>query len=92
MWFRRKTAETQLNVELRYHFERLVREFIAAGMEPGEARRQAQLEFGGVEQIMEECRDVRGLWLEDLGKDLRYAARSGIHPSEIPPQAGANQI
>ena len=36
----------------------------------------AQLEFGGVEQIKEECRDVRGRWLEDLGKDLHYAART----------------
>jgi predicted permease len=87
MWFRKKradrpggqthlTSEARLNAELRYHFERLVRESIAAGIEPGEARRRAQLEFGGVEQIKEECRDVRGRWLEDLGKDLRYTTRT----------------
>jgi predicted permease len=74
MWFR--TSEARLNAELRYHFERLVRESIEAGMPPAEARRRAQLEFGGVEQIKEECRDVRGRWLEDLGKDLRYTART----------------
>ena len=65
-----------MDAELRYHFERLVRESIAAGIDPAEARRRAQLEFGGIEQIKEECRDVRGRWLEDLGKDLRYAVRT----------------
>lgn len=76
MWFRRKNRDRPLDAELRYHFERLVRESIAAGIDPGEARRRAQLEFGGMEQIKEECRDVRGRWLEDLGKDLRYAVRT----------------
>ena len=71
MWFRRN-----LDSELRYHFERLVRDSIAAGMTPEQARRQARLEFGGMEQIKEECLDVRGRWLEDLGKDLHYAART----------------
>ena len=62
--------------ELRYHFDRLVREYIATGMDPDEARRRTRLEFGGVEQIKEECRDMRGRWLEDFGKDLRYAVRT----------------
>jgi predicted permease len=75
MRFRRKTAEAQLNAELLHHFESLVRDFAAAGMDPAGARRRAQLEFGGVEQIKEECRDVHGRWLEDLGKDLRYTVR-----------------
>ena len=76
MWFGRKTSEAQLNSELRYHFEKLVCDFVAAGIPPEEARRRARLEFGGVEQIKEECRDVRGRWLEDLGKDLRYTVRT----------------
>jgi predicted permease len=75
MWFRKK-AEAGLDAELRYHFERLVRESIAAGIGPDEARRRARLEFGGVEAIKEECRDVRRHWLEDFDKDLRYAART----------------
>src|SRR5260370_11109355 len=75
MWFR-KTVEACLDTELRYHFERLVRESIASGMEPGEARRRARLEFGGVEQIKEDCRDVHGPWLENFGKGLRYTART----------------
>ena len=39
--------------------------------------------FGGVEQIKEECRDVRGVrFLEDLWQDLRYSLRMLVkHPS-----------
>ena len=76
MWFRKKWTEALLDAELRFHFDKLVRDSIAAGMDPSEARGRAQLEFGGVEQIKEECRDVRGRWLEDFGQDLRYAART----------------
>jgi predicted permease len=76
MWLRKKPAEASLDKELRYHFERLVRDSIAAGVEPDEARRRARLEFGGIEQVKEECRDVQGRWLEDFGQDLRYAART----------------
>jgi putative ABC transport system permease protein len=76
MWLGRKTFEARLSAELRYHFESLVRDFETAGVPPEEARRRARLEFGGVEQIKEECRDVRGRWLEDLWKDLRYTSRT----------------
>ena len=76
MWIRKKPFEASLDKELRYHFESLVRDFIAGGVEPVEARRRARLEFGGVDQIKEECRDVQGRWLEDFGGDLRYTART----------------
>src|SRR3954468_9568513 len=76
MWFRKDNPEARLDGELRYHFEKLVRDFVAEGVAPEEARRRARLEFGGMEQIKDECRDVRGRWLEDFGKDLRYAART----------------
>src|SRR5579872_3910334 len=75
MWFR-KPLEASLDRELRYHFDRLVRDFIAAGVPREEARRRARLEFGGIEQIKEECRDAEGRWLEDFFKDLRYTART----------------
>jgi hypothetical protein len=75
MWFRKKWSERHLDAELRYHFERMVQDAIAAGQSPEEARRLARLEFGGLEQIKEECRDTQGRWLEDFLNDLRYAAR-----------------
>src|SRR5215472_700617 len=76
MWFRKKKAESELNAELRYHLKRQVRDFVEAGMKPAEAQRLARLEFGCMEQVKKECRDVRGRWLEDIGQDLRYAART----------------
>ncbi len=75
MWFRRDQSEKQMHAELRYHYERLIRDSIAAGIDAEEARRLARLEFGGMEQIKEECRDARGRWLEDFGKDLVYTGR-----------------
>jgi predicted permease len=75
--FRRKRAEARLDAEILFHIETQIRDHIAAGMTPEEARRRARLAFGGPEQIKEECRDARGVrWLEDLLHDLRYASRT----------------
>src|ERR1041385_2068553 len=47
------------------------------GMTPEEARRQAHIQLGGVEQIQQVAHDHRGLpWLEVFGRDLRYASRT----------------
>ena len=47
------------------------------GMTLEEARRQAHIRLGGVEQVQQVVRDHRGLpWLEVVGRDLRYAART----------------
>ena len=72
-----KNPEDRLNAELEFHVERLIRDYIAAGMDPNEAKRRAALEFGGIEGTKESCRDVRGLrWLRDLPRDLRFALRT----------------
>src|ERR1700688_3791209 len=73
--FRNQRA-TRLHDEIQYHRDRLIEDSIAAGLTRGEAERRAFLEFGGVPQIEEAVRDVRGRWLEDLAKDLRYAFRT----------------
>src|ERR1051326_7064176 len=50
---------------------------LRAGMTPEEARRQARIRLGGVEQIQQVVRDRTGLpWLEVFGRDLRYASRT----------------
>jgi predicted permease len=73
---RRNTTEKELGSELRFHIERQVEENIAAGMTPQEARRAAAREFGGMEQVKEECRDTRRVnYLENLAKDVRYGLR-----------------
>jgi hypothetical protein len=74
--FRRNTAEKELGSELRFHIECQVEENIAAGMTAQEARRAAKREFGGVEQVKEECRDTRRVnYIENLIKDIRYGVR-----------------
>ena len=73
---RRGRAEDDLDAELRDHVERQVADYVRAGLSAREARRRARLEFGGLDQVKELCRDVRRTrWLEDLGRDLRYAVR-----------------
>ena len=69
-------VETELDDELRAHRELQVEKYVKAGMPRSEAIRRARLEFGGIEQIKEECREARGVNLmETLVQDLRYAFR-----------------
>lgn len=75
--FRKNEHERQLDTELRFHFDSLVAENLRAGMSEAEARRKARLEFGGLDQVKEECRDSWGMrWLEDIYRDMRFAVRS----------------
>ena len=79
-WFQRlsKTGrmEKELDAELRFHFETQVADKIQAGQTEAEARRATRLEFGGLEQIKEDCRESRGtLWLVSIVQDLRFGAR-----------------
>jgi len=79
LW-RRSRLEAQLERELRFHLEQHAADFVARGLSPAEARRRAQLELGGAEQVKEGCRDARGTrWLEDLWQDARYAVRTLRH-------------
>jgi predicted permease len=75
-FFRRKFTEKHLDAELRFHLEQQIADYVAAGMKPEEARRRARLEFGGIDQLKEECRDVGAAhFLEILIQDLRYGLR-----------------
>jgi putative ABC transport system permease protein len=69
--------ESQLGSELQYHFDRQVADKVKSGMTEEEARRAVRIEFGGLEQIKEECRDARGtLWVEAILQDLKLAGRA----------------
>lgn len=75
--FRKRALDAQLDTELRFHIEKLTNDYIAKGMAPEEARRQAVLEFGGREQIKEELRDVhRVTVIETTMANLKSAFRS----------------
>jgi predicted permease len=75
--FRRSQVEEELDEEIRYHIDRQIEELIAKGMTPEEARYAAMRAMGGVEQLKEECRDMRRVRLiEELMQDLRYGLRT----------------
>ena len=74
--FRRDAMEAEMDEELRSHFENQVEKLVASGLSREKAVRRARIEFGGYEQLKEECRDARGVsFVEILFQDLRYALR-----------------
>jgi putative ABC transport system permease protein len=74
--FRRNSMEAELDRELRAHIEQQAEKYVQAGMSPEDAARRAKLEFGGVEQVKEECRDSWGVrFISELDQDLRYGVR-----------------
>jgi hypothetical protein len=61
---------------MQFQLEQQIAGYIASGTSPDEARRRANLEFGGLERFKEECREAR--WenhLEILARDFRIALR-----------------
>jgi putative ABC transport system permease protein len=74
--FRRKAVETELDDELRFHFEQQVEKYVNSGLTPDEALRRARIDFGGLSQVKEECREARGVqMMETLFQDVRYGLR-----------------
>ena len=73
---RRNHVEQELSDELRFHLEKLIEEKVAKGMIPGEARYAALRELGGLDQIKEECRDMRRMnFIDNSFQDVRYGLR-----------------
>ena len=73
---RRPSVEVELDEEVRFHLEMEMEQHIEGGMSPEQARLKASQDFGGLEQVKEECRDARGTRLivnlvQDLGFGLR---------------------
>ena len=77
---RHTATENELNDELRFHLERQTDKYVKSGMSHAEALRRARLEFGGLDQVKNECREARGVSLvESLVQDLHYSARTLLH-------------
>ncbi|HEX2643587.1 MAG TPA: ABC transporter permease, partial [Thermoanaerobaculia bacterium] len=76
---RQRTAEPELDEEVRFHIDMQTEKNLRLGMSPEEARRAALVAFGGRERFLEEARDeYRNRPLEDLAQDLRYGVRSAL--------------
>ena len=71
------SVEQELDDELSFHVEHEAEKYERQGMAPEVALRRARLAFGGVEQMKEASRDMRGTArLESIVRDLRFGVRS----------------
>ena len=74
---RRGQKERDLDDEVRAYAAILEDENAARGLAPEEARRQALIEMGGMEQVKEQVREVKmGALLETVAQDVRYGLRT----------------
>ncbi len=81
----RDTAHEEMDQELRFHLDERVAQFVARGMPEDDARREALRRLGKPEDAARQAwhhdadqRDRRAAWhewLDDLGRDIHYAAR-----------------
>jgi len=75
-FFRGDQLDHEVKEEMASHLEMAVEENLRRGMTPEEARRQALVRFGGVQQALEQHRESRALpGVEVLRQDLRCTFR-----------------
>jgi len=75
--FHKSQTAIQDDKELRFHLEQLTRDFVAEGMSEQEARRRAKLDFGGLDRVKEEIRDIRReTYIDDFARDFRCGVRN----------------
>ncbi len=76
-FFRRRSLDRELEAEMAAHLAMAIDENMERGMTAVEARRQALLRFGGVDQAKNRHREARGLMsLEILMQDMKYTVRT----------------
>jgi predicted permease len=76
-FLRRNKAERELDDELQAFIDLAASDKMCDGVSPAEARREALLELGGIDQVKEQVRTRRhGAVIEELARDTRYALRT----------------
>jgi predicted permease len=74
--FGRELADRELSAELESHLQMHIDDNLRSGMSPDQARRDALIKLGGIEQAKQVYRERKGLpWLETLCQDLRFGLR-----------------
>jgi predicted permease len=69
-------ADNELSAELESHLQMHIDDNLRSGMSPDQARRDALIKLGGLEQAKQVYRERKGLpWLETLCQDLRFGLR-----------------
>src|SRR5215475_2314402 len=75
--FSRRTWERRMDVELRFHLDQQIRDYMDRGLSRSDAERRARQEFGALELAKDECRDQRVVeWLNHILRDVGHACRS----------------
>jgi len=75
--FSHPQIDRELDMEMASHLEIAIEDNLKQGMSAEEARRQAFIRFGGVEQAKQQHREARGFQsLDILLQDLRYTFRT----------------
>jgi hypothetical protein len=73
---RRRAVERELNEELQFHLQQLAERYARSGRDPGSAAHEAGRRFGGLDQVKEDCRDMRTMHpFEDFLRDVRFGLR-----------------
>ncbi|MGH9762648.1 MAG: ABC transporter permease, partial [Blastocatellia bacterium] len=76
-WLSPHSGDDEISHELEAHLELLTQQNIRRGLAPDEALRAARVRLGGMTQLQETNRELRGLpMLETFFQDLRYALRT----------------
>lgn len=76
-FFGARALDSDFDQELESHLGMLVDDYCRRGMTPADARRAARVHLGGVAQLREAHRGVRGLpFLDTFLQDIRYAVRA----------------
>jgi predicted permease len=74
--FHRRQREHDMAEELEVHLQMHIEDNLRSGMSPEEARRQANIKLGGLEQVKEDCRDTWSVrFFSELTQDVRYGLR-----------------
>ncbi len=72
----RSSMEREMDTELRFHIEAYAEDLVRSGVPREEALRRAHIEFGGIENAKEQCRDARRVsFLQNLALDLQFGVR-----------------
>ena len=77
IYLRRQETEALDDEEVRFYVEMLIASKRRDGFSEEEARREALIEVGGIEQVKEQVRESRtGYLVESFARDINYARRS----------------
>ena len=78
--FHKDRVDQEFTEEIQAYLDMLTETKIREGLTPREARRNALVELGGVEQVHEKVREIRmGQFIETAWRDVRLGVRALVH-------------